>query len=1354
MPFSFASFFLSYALINTDKKILIKINLLKLPTFLPVVITLFAIFVVLLIPAYEGSLFEWVAVPLLNWVRYAASILLTLFLPGFFIIRLLDHKKSLKLYSIIPLSYILSMLITFITGFVLLLIYNSISYLAVLLSISFNLVLMTLYLLRYYNANYSSAVVQTSLPEIGLLLATLTVIFVGSFYVMNSTLPLSRGDMWDHLAGALQYSKGFPLYNGLLIPDYPYLFYVYLATFFQLSGLSATISYQVLFLLSFVSILSFYSFIKTWFPKKNIAPISVLLISLLGFGSLYVLNLKAQNATLSLSAALSSAISKTYDISDIMIIGPVLSNAVPILLIALPTLFLFLFLLKSNLSNITKSFLFALLVCVSFLGHPDAPFFMALSLLLYAVIVKGDSVRISSIGSIFGLLLVALVDFSAPARIYICGLNVSSASTVTYFVTLLLFILAFLYPMLPDYIRFTNFFSNASKKNVFSLISWSFVCLYLFSIMTWLYILPRYNAYTFGSYNFTPFFVWGLRFGSIGLFSILCLSFYLRDVLKDKRLLFCTAIATSGFILEQLANFFPIYQAYRFATLTLIGVVPLAAYFLVKFSSAFTGKRKILLTAFLLLITFSGMVSTSFSYYSEGKLKPLITDDEAQALNFIGQNLPSNATILTLTADSESKLQTFAGVNQIQILKTWDYLILNSTDPSMFLYFLGTSNVKYIYLSEVDAEVLNCSKSVLHSLIDYFPLDFQNKYVSVYKVPTITQPISQSNFTILNPLDVAATKFEQSYTKEDLLIQCAPSFLHFNYTFMSMPVEENTTLINILDYKNSSWKTTEGFGNVILDKFDIDGTVFTANNLTSDKNGYFCVTHLCSSGTLENCTNLQLPVKVSNDVPGEIKVILRDSNGGWNAWLIDNFVKDEWLTLTLPLSNPTLKSTLPFNLHDVIKFEVGFQNLMPYESYSCLKIGELQGLISVPFISYEAIDSSLNHSSNIMLASDPNFDANSLLQYATDGNQIIVFGKDNDTDGFFFNYLELSTNGNCTVDQINLSTHFILPAIKVAKVSSNSNISCTAYYGFGEQEITPFIFTKKIGLGSVNYVIMPSSLGSIGESIPEFAIFFGELLNQIFVPSNAESVTVNALGSYNTLEGSIDVSGTLQVETECLLIAQPVYASKVNLCAADSFVNLSNVTLNSLNVHGASRLILNNSELKIGANSVSSYLKVSSSGAIQSFYLELSKNAFASLIVTNTSGTFNFTMIGGSIRLDISQLDLLIHSPSLMIQGDVLFDSARIQYINPYIPLAGVVRDDLVISGKIDFTVPFSIENTMLLTNFTYDGVASGSKQSPSQIAPFDIQWVGLLLSPTSFVLYLMLFIFFVFVIRKKDLGV
>ena len=73
-------------------------------------------------------------------------------------------------------------------------------------------------------------------------------------------------------------------------------------------------------------------------------------------------------------------------------------------------------------------------------------------------------------------------------------------------------------------------------------------------------------------------------------------------------------------------------------------------------------------------------------------------------------------------------------------MQTWDYLLLNNTDPSMLLYLLGTSNAKYVYLSTSDFEELNSSNSAFRVLLDYLPVAFQNVNVTIYEVPQITPP--------------------------------------------------------------------------------------------------------------------------------------------------------------------------------------------------------------------------------------------------------------------------------------------------------------------------------------------------------------------------------------------------------------------------------------------------------------------------------------------------------------------------------------------------------------------------------------------------------------------------------------
>jgi hypothetical protein len=1246
------------------------------------------------------------------------------------------------------------MFITFITGFVLLLTGNSISLLAEFLLVAINLSLMVIYFVRSFLKGFSPTTVKLNLIELGALLATLTVVTVGSIYVMNNTLPLTRGDMWNHLAQALQYSKGFPVHEGLLFPGYPYLFHVCLGMFFQLSGLPAFISYQALFALSFIGVFSFYAFVRQWASNKKLGYVAILLIPLLGFGSLYLLNLKVQTPSITLLSALNNAVPKTYDIMDIMVIGPALANVVPILYIALPALFMFLYLLRKKMNDVTKSFLCAVLVAVSFLGHADAAFYMGLAILLYALIMKGEGVKACALGGILGLLIVPLVDFSAPVQIYGIG-SISSISVMSFLATFLLFVLSYIYSLVARYIQIKSIFlSSKLRKNAFYLISWGIIGAYFFSLITWLYVLPSYNAFTFGHYTFTPFFVWPIRFGPIGLLSILCISLYLGDIIKDKVLTFFVAISAIGFVMEQLANYYPVYASYRFATLTLIGVIPLAAYFVVKSYSLLAGKKRVVLTIILIFIMIPGMFSSALFYYGMGQYKPTINNSEFAALNFMGENLPSNSSVLTFTSDSVSKLETFAGVNSLQIMQTWDYLLLNNTDPSTLLYLLGTSNAKYVYLSTSDFEELNSSNSTLRVLLDYLPVAFQNEDVTIYEVPQIAPPSLNSNLDILNFLTPGTTEFENDTSNSGPALQTIPSILNLNYTISSVPVEENITSFAIEGLNSSNWVTTEGTGAPFLDEKDlIDGSAAIAvNNLTTNENGYFAISNYCPV-VLTQFDSLQVPLKVSDDVQGEVKFILYGPNGSWEAWLIQNFPKNQWFTMTVPLTEPTLESTTPLDLGNVSQIKIGFQELNPNSTYSFLEIGNVTGVISSYFLPYDEVKSLLPDSSTIMLTQDPNFDASSLLQSAEAGSKIVVFDTDNNNEGFFFNFLQLAANGYVQTDEIALSTNVGISETQVPFISTNSSsVSCISYYKLNGSSVAPFVFFEKVGVGSITYVILPSTIiTALKNPLASLANIFDKIAEMQGFPIEISEYSPYFLGSYDTLEGAVNVTGQFKVQTDHLLNISPITSSRLEITTENTSEILTNTTIDSLEIYGSVQLVMAGQSISMQANSVSSYPTIFGDGLNQSCILELSDGTVADLSISNSTGLFTLQMKGGSLLIDTSELNVLVRNPSIESQGDTYFNSARVEYANPYIPLAGAVRQPLKIDGQTIFTVSFTNNDVMIITGFSYDGAASSSQVQTA--ARFEVPWLDLLASPTSFVFYLILLVFALFFFMRKQFS-
>ena len=1358
IPFALSIFLFSLIVLRRDSnEWSFRTGHMQIPKFLLGTLTILCMLTVFFIPAYDGSILEWANIPLMNWLRYVSSILLTMFLPGYFLLKILDSRNSVELSATIPLSYVLSMFITFITGFGLLLTENSISSIATYSLIAVNLALMAFYYVR--PSLQKGSAININLVELTAVLATLLVTAVGNIYVMNNTLPLSGGDMWRQHAQSLQYSKGFPIHEGMLIPSYPYLFNVHLAMMFQLSGLPSPISYQALFALSFIPVLSFCSFIKKWFPEKSLHSITILLTPLLGFGSLYAIFLKARNQTMLLPSVLWNAIRKTYDINDIMIITPTNSNVVPILYVTLPTLFMFLYLLRKNLNNVAKLLLFALLVAVSYLGHIDASFFMALTLLLYTIIMKGKGVREGALGGILGLLIVFLVDISAPARNYIWNISsVSLSRTITFFVTLLLFALSYTTSLLVRRFHINCKLVTTSFRKVFSLIPWVILYVYLFSLMAWLYALPTYDAVKFGHYSFTPFFIWPTRFGPIGLLLILCLVLYLKEIAKDKSLTFFLAVATSGFALEQLANYYPIYPSYRFGTLTFIGAVLLAAYGIVKSLELLARNKRILVTALLIVMLIPGMLSSSFFYYDRASLRPDINSYELDALSFVGRKLPSNSSVLTFTADSATKLETFGGINTIQVMQRWDYIFSKTRDPSILLYLLGASNVKYIYLSQHDLEALNRSENMLYDILVRFPIALRNEDVTIYGVPRIVPPSKQTNFIILNFLECDTATFEHTTSKSELLLQTIPSFLQLNYTISALPVEANVAHTIVESFQNTSeWAITEGIGEISLDEKDYIGKpgAISINNMTADKTGYFAVGKEDRwDFTQFDC--LQLWIRVSDDIDGEVKVVLIGEAETWIAWLIQDFPKNEWFTLTLPLTTPDLESSIKLDLSDIRRIAIGFQKLKPSTKYSFFKTDEIRGMNLTRFLPHEQITNLLSHSATIMLTHDPNFDASSLLQLAESGSKIVVFNTFATNKGFFFNLLQLEERGDVESNEIALPTKIDLPKVQVPSVSTKSlDVSPVFYYKLDGTTVAPFMIVKEIGRGEIIYIILPSSvIITLERTLSSLMTIFKDLVNTRELKVDKYKYSSNHFGSYNTLEGSINLTGKIEIDTEHMLNINPLKAQTLQIRIENTSRVLTNITIASLKTYGSTRIITENSSMTVQACSVSSYLTIFSNEAQKSYLLKLSDNAIADLSIVNSSGIFDLHITGGSLLLNTSRLSILLRHPSIKTQGETYFESARIHYLNPYVPLAGAVRNSLKISGDTFFFTLFATKDLMIVDNFSYDGTTIASKTSTTQSNQLDISWLSLLASPNSFVFHLILLTFaLLFIMQKRHTG-
>jgi len=757
IPFSLTTLFFFLNLLHVSEKRICFNTSASILKLLLCPLTILSILTVLLVPPLEGVLVEWMSVPLPNLIRCFSSIVLTSFLPGYLLLQIIDRSKSIRGIAAIVISYLLSLFITSIVGFFILLTSNGISTVALQTILAINLVLMSIYFFVDIKGLEENCL-SINLLQLLLLLLILLTIIISSLFVMFYSFPINLSDMRFHLGQALQYSKSFPVHSGLLIPDTPYFFHIYLATLFSLSGISPAVTEQSLYILNFMPICALYSAVDVWFKEKKyerIAIIATFLSTFLGFGGLYALYLK-YTQSYDITQLLSIATYKTYDIYMRILLLP--DIVAPIWNIGLPVFFILLYFLRKDTCSYTKRVIVPILIALGWLGHIAEPIIFIFILLVYALFFRRSGEGKFGPYVMLGLFLVAIVDLTAPAQIYLRP--VKEAFSTPFFTSLSLSMLIIVVEVIEDklMVNFLISIKNFVLKKlevVWRFGRWILLYAYVFSFIVWLAVEKNFNLWEWGGYSYVPFFVFPLRFGAVGLLAVISVFLYFTKIVRDRVLLFFLMFIPLGFILEQAASYglLPYYPAYRYATLTFVGALVIAAFGIINImkSASKSIRLTVVLCTILTILMISSQLSTSLYYVSASYYSKYakISQDELDALDYIRQHLSQNSSVLTFNTDSANKLRNFAGVNAVQDAQRWSNLILSTSNPYIITYVLGLSNVKYIYVSQKDAELIR-SNRILTSMINYFPKVLENSYVTIYEVPSLTPPSSNASLGVLH----------------------------------------------------------------------------------------------------------------------------------------------------------------------------------------------------------------------------------------------------------------------------------------------------------------------------------------------------------------------------------------------------------------------------------------------------------------------------------------------------------------------------------------------------------------------------------------------------------------------------
>ncbi len=389
--------------------------------------------IILSVPAIEGEIFvEWTALELPIIARLAAAFGLGFF-PGYFILAIVGTTEVGKLSRLI-ISYILSLFLLSISGFVGAYISGIVGDLSFKIFFSICVAIIAVYLLSRFlqwkrtrrtekpGMLVSSSRSRNKLP---VLLVSLAVVFMGIWlWWMYSRIGFFIGapgfDSW-RIHG---YAQTFLDYRAFAWLQDPWWFQLYLASFINISGAPSVNAYMALYPLIILPVLAFYVMASNFFKDKKTASIATLGYAIFsGPTWLYALYLRDFSAVVGYD----DWIKIVYEAgAKFLIQGWYPAFLVSFTHQTLAYAFLWFMVYASwrlDLSRKFNFFLLSITVALSYLIHGIDPIIFAIYLFAFLLLcmftqnIEGKKrVRLSALSILVAVVVVGLIDLSLTSQ--------------------------------------------------------------------------------------------------------------------------------------------------------------------------------------------------------------------------------------------------------------------------------------------------------------------------------------------------------------------------------------------------------------------------------------------------------------------------------------------------------------------------------------------------------------------------------------------------------------------------------------------------------------------------------------------------------------------------------------------------------------------------------------------------------------------------------------------------------------------------------------------------------------------------------------------------------------------------
>jgi hypothetical protein len=884
-----------------------------------------SIFLVLLIPSFSDAQFvNWQSIPATNYIRLLAGLLLSSILPGYGLLRFIDRKRRFDGLASIVFSFFISVflmaLITFATIAANLTISN-----IFWLSLILNLVILVAYSFTFVKKN-KPAMDQENDVRVShridfLIIACIFLFFVIGWIVYYSSYQLgSTGDMWDHYYTVLHVLKG-----GLFSSSHlSYLnvetwFSLHYIAVFQLIGFPLLNGWMVYAFINFFYVLAFYLMVRgivgDKYPK---IPIIATVIATLfaGFGWIEALRIASNYSYW--SDALAVAGNSTYnDIIYSFIYGPIPQY------FSLAVLFALIYLLTNKGKfSATCAFLTVVLIAQGLLVHSPEIIFLAIFYFCFIVFCNRED-----FGRLIKYSLSILLGFFA---VFVIGLPFASHFYFNMALILPVLVILICLTFAPIYIRTKNTFHLTFSRRITGIkvtiktlvfsrkISIFIICLvwffYVLSYFAWNYTLNLDLTGNLAAVGLKPWYIYPINSGMsllLGLLGITLLILDKKTGLSNAKFLGLSLLSffVAGILLSfvniyfNIANVASTYWEKRLYSFMVIPLSIFGAFFItqVSFKLHFSnlGKKhrsvimNVLVGLLIVIVIVSGVSSNVLALDnvflgSQSDSLASCSKAELEALDFLRTNASAGATVLGLSTDSNRLAYVFSGMNHLNspywftINRSYQYIDI--TNPELALKTLYSLNITYLFATKNELETLPSNGYIASHLLKYLPIAFQNSEITIYQVPKLNPPSSDSNLTLavpssifdaLSSSDGPAPSNRTFYFPIDMLAESGLDYSIkiiedgsiFNSKYIVLPSDKGWTDEQITDYL--AW-INNGGKLIVLNG---DGLGDFAKQLAISSNSYYPFLVNKASGKSVTVELGTLPTSSVFSSDDEVKVI-------------------------------------------------------------------------------------------------------------------------------------------------------------------------------------------------------------------------------------------------------------------------------------------------------------------------------------------------------------------------------------------------------------------------------------------------------------------------------------------------